>query len=130
MSFRTMAVVTAAVTLVLGVGYLVAGPLMVGRWQIEPTTGVLLFGRRTGALYLALAVMFFLARSTPASAARTALSAGAAVATSGLALLGIYERTVGHAGGGILVSVAIEALLALGYLRILVTDRAPAAPAG
>ena len=32
MSFKTMAVVTAAVTLVLGVAYLVAGHLMVGRW--------------------------------------------------------------------------------------------------
>lgn len=128
MSFKTMAVVTAAVTLVLGVAYLVAGHLMVGRWQIEPTTGVLLLGRRMGALYIALAVMYFLARSTPASAARTALAAGAAVATGGLALLGIWERAVGHAGPFILGSVALETLLALGYLWILVTDRAPAAP--
>lgn len=102
MSFRTMAVVTAAVTLALGVACLVAGPLMVGRRQIEPTTGVLLHGRRMGALHIALPVMTFLARSTPASAARTALAAGAAVATGGLALLdiGAVRVVTGEPEGG------------------------------
>ena len=91
MSFRTIAVITAIVTLVLGAGYLFAGTLLVERWQIEPTESVLLFGRRIGALYLGLCVIFFLARSAPVSVARTALCTGTAAACSLLALLGVYE---------------------------------------
>lgn len=123
MSFKTLAVITAVVTFALAVGYLFAGALLVGRWGIEATESVLLLGRRMGALYLGLAVIFYLARSVPASAARTALCAGAAVTTSLLAVLGIYERSVGHAGPAILASVALELLLAVGYIGIFFAER-------
>ena len=123
MSFRTIAVITAIVALALGLGYLFVGALVVGRWQIQSTESVLLLSRRIGAIYLGLSVMLFLARSAPVSVTRTALSAGAAVLLSLLALLGVYEFTAGHAGPGILVSVVIESLLALGYIRILFTER-------
>jgi hypothetical protein len=122
-SFKTIAVITAIVTLVLGVGYLFVGALLVGRWQIQPTDSVLLLVRRIGSIYLGLSVMFFLARSAPVSVARTALSVGTAVALSFLALLGIYELTAGHAGPGILVSVVIESLIALAYIWTLFTER-------
>ena len=127
MTFRTTAVITAIVTFVLGAGYLVAGQILVGRWQIEPTESVLLFGRRIGALYLGLAVIFFLVRSAAASVARSALCTGAAVTCSLLAILGVYEFTAGRAGAGILASVAIESLLALAYIRLLVIERKNAA---
>jgi hypothetical protein len=127
MSFRTVAVITAIVTLVLGVGYIFAGTLLVGRWHIEPTESVLLLGRRMGALYLGLSVIFFLAKSAPRSVTRTALSAGAAVTCSLLALLGVYEFSAGRAGAAILGSVVLESLLAIGYIRFLVTERKVAA---
>jgi hypothetical protein len=123
MSFKTIAVISAMVTLVLGAGYLFFGALVVGRWQIEPTDSVLLLGRRMGALYLGLSVIVFLARSAPVSPARTAVCAGAAVMCSLLAILGVYELSAGRIGSAILASVAIEALLALGYIWILFTDR-------
>lgn len=123
MSFRTVATITAIVTLVLGAGYLFAGTLLVGRWQIEPTESVLLLGRRIGALYLGLSVIFCLARSAPVSVARTALCAGTAVACLLLALLGVYELSAGHAGPAILASAVVESLLALGYIMILVAER-------
>lgn len=123
MSFRTLAFITAIVTLVLGVGYLFVGALVVGRWQIQPTDSVLLLGRRMGALYLGLSVMYFLARSAPVSVVRTALCTGTAVSCSMLAILGIYEFSAGRAGSAILASVTVEALLALGYVWILFTDR-------
>jgi len=119
MSFRNIAVVTATVAFILGVGYLFAGALVVGRWQVAPTEGVLLLGRRMGSLYLGLSVMFFLARSAPPSGARTALSAGTSVTLCLLALLGVYEFTAGHAGPGIFASVLVETLLALGFVRVL-----------
>jgi hypothetical protein len=79
MSFRTIAVITAIVALALGLGYLFVGTLVVGRWQIQSTDSVLLLCRRIGCYYLGLSVMFFIARSTPVSVTRTALSAGTAV---------------------------------------------------
>jgi hypothetical protein len=124
-----MAIVTAIVTLVLGAGYLIAGEISVGRWQIEPTVSVLLLGRRIGALYLGLSIIFFLARSAPVSVARTALSAGTAVAVSLLSMLSIYEFAMGHAAAGILVSASIEALLAVGYVRVLFAERKDVAKA-
>lgn len=121
MTFRTLAIVTALLGFALALGYLFVGNLVVGRWQIEPTESVLLLGRRMAALYLGLSVMMFLARSAPAGITRTALCAGAAVALSLLALLGIYELAGGRVGAGILASIAVEGLLALGYIALLIT---------
>jgi hypothetical protein len=122
-TFRAVATATALIALVLGLGYLFAGHLVVGRWQLEPTQGVLLMGRRMGAVYLGLSAMFFVARSAGASPARSALAGGAAVALFLLAALGVYEFATGHAARGILVSAAVELLLAAGFARVLMTGR-------
>ncbi len=123
MKFKTLAIITAIVALVLGLAYLFAGAIMISRWQIEPSVGILLLSKRIGCVYLGLSIMYFLSRSAPFSSSRTALSAGSAVALSLLAILGIYERTVGHAGPGILISVILEALIALGFISVLFTER-------
>ncbi len=123
MSFKTVATITAIVGFALGAAYLFFGSLVVGRWQIEPTDGILLLARRIGALYLGLAVMYFLARSAPVSVARTALSAGTAVALSILALLGIFEFAAGRVGPGIFVSAGLELLIALAFVGVLVSQR-------
>lgn len=129
MTFRATATAAAFIALVLGVGYLFAGHLIVGRWQIEPTQSVLLMGRRMGAVYLGLSAMFFAARSSPTSPARSALSGGAALALFLLSSLGVYEFATGHAARGILVSAAVEMLLAFGFARVVLTDRRSAAAA-
>ena len=123
MSFKTIAIITAVVGCALGCAYLFLGNLVVARWQIEPTDSVLVLSRRIGALYLGLAVMYFIARSAPVSLARTALSAGTAVALSALALLGVYEFSSGRVGPGIFVSAGIELLIAIAYIRVLVSER-------
>ncbi len=41
----------------------------------------------------------------------------------GLALFGVYELAMGHAGRGILASAALELPIALAYIRILFTER-------
>ena len=123
MNFKNIAVVTAIIAFVLGIGYLFFGSLIIGRWQIEPTNSVLLLGRRMGSLYLGLSIIFFLLRSLAMSIARTTLIIGAAVTLSLLALLGLYEYSVGSVGSGILVSVVIEAILAIGYIVVFFNDR-------
>lgn len=125
MSFRATATAAAIIAAVLGLGYLFAGHLVVGRWQVQPSEGVLLLGRRMGAVYLGLSLMLFAARSAEPSSARSALCAGAAFALALLALLGIYEFAAGHAARGILVSTAVELLLAAGFARVLLVERRP-----
>jgi hypothetical protein len=123
MSFRATATAAGLIALALGLGYLFAGHLVVGRWQLEPTEGVLLLGRRMGAVYLGLATMCLWARSAGPSPARSALCAGGALALGLLAALGTYEFLAGHAARGILVSAAVEFVLALGFARVLLTQR-------
>ena len=48
MKFKIVAVATALISFALGLGYLLAGELILGRWQISPTDSVLLLGRRLG----------------------------------------------------------------------------------
>jgi hypothetical protein len=122
-TFRAIATTAAVIAFVLGVGYLFAGHLVVGRWQVDPTQGVLLMGRRLGAVYLGLSAMFFAARSAGASPARSALAGGAALALFLLAVMGAYEFAAGNAARGILVSAAAELLLAIGFARVFMTDR-------
>ena len=76
-----------------------------------------------GAVYLGLALMFFLTRSASPSPARSALTLGAVVVLSLLAALGVYEFASGHAVRGILVSAAVEFVLALGFARTLTAAR-------
>jgi hypothetical protein len=123
MKFKAVALITSIVTLVLGVGYILAGELIVGRWQIQVSEGVVLMGRRIGAVYLGLSAMFFLARSAEASVSRTAITLGTAIALLLLAFVGVSEFMAGHVGAGILASVAIEAVLAACFLWIYYADR-------
>ena len=123
MRFKTVAFVTAIILFVLGLGYFFFGAVIVGRWQVEPTTSVLLLARRIGSLYLGLSLIFFLARSAPKSPVRTALSAGTVVVTLLLAGTGAYELALGHVGKGILASAAVEFLLGLAYISVLFKEK-------
>ena len=123
MKFKTMAIITWIALLALGLGYFFFGAIIVGRWQVEATASVVLLARRIGCLYLGLSLIFFLARRAPVSTVRTALSAGAMVITLLLALSGVYELISSHVGKGILISAAIEFLLAIGYISVLLTER-------
>jgi len=123
MKFKTIAIVTAVILFGLGLGYFFFGAIIVGRWGIEPGASVILLARRIGCLYLGLAIIFFLARSAPRSALRTALSAGTVVVTLLLAATGVYELALGHVNKGILVSAAIEFLLAVAWVSVLLTER-------
>lgn len=123
MNFKNIAIITAIITFLLGIGYLFFGSLVIGRWQIEPTDNVLLLGRRMGSFYLGLSVILFLSRSIPLSTARTALTIGAIVILSLLAFLSIYEFASNRVGAGIIVSAIIEVILGVGYILVFSKDR-------
>lgn len=123
MTFRTAALIAGFVTLVLGAGYLVAGPLLLARWDLDPSESALLLGRRIGALYLGLAIMFFSAKSAPRSIGRSALSIGTAAACCLLAVLGVSEFLAQRAAGGILISAGLEVFIAAMFLITWLADR-------
>ncbi|MEJ7929890.1 MULTISPECIES: hypothetical protein [Ramlibacter] len=116
MSFSTIAVVTAVAAILLGLAWLFAGGLLLRRWGIEPSPTGLLIGRRIGCIYLGLAALLLMVRATSAPEARWGIAAGFAVALSLLALIGIFELIAKRAKPGILSSVALEALLAAGFI--------------
>ncbi len=123
MTFRAVATFTSILLFILGVGYLFAGGIVVGRWNLPATDEVLLVARRIGAIYLGLSVLFFMAKQAPASPTRTAISAGATAVLTLLVVLGVYEFASGRVGAGIFVSAGIELLLAIGFVVVLITDR-------
>jgi hypothetical protein len=123
-TFHTLALVTCIAALLLGAGWLTAGGLMLQRWRIEPSIGALLVGRRIGVIYLGVALLFFLVRSTESTELITIVSTFAALANALLAGLGLYEYRARRAGPAILVSVAFELLLVLGFGGLLLAPTA------
>ncbi len=121
MSFHTLAIVTCLAALLLGAGWLFAGRLMLQRWRIEPGVGALLVGRRIGAVYLGVALLCFLVRSTTSAELITSVSLFAVLVNALLVGLGVYEYRSRRAGPAILVSVALELLLLLGFGTLLLT---------
>lgn len=119
MSFLIAAVATSIAGLILGLGWLVAGRLVLKRWGVEANMESLLVGRRLGAVYLAISLLLFLGRSAPPSELRSAVSIGMVAALSLLAALGVFEFTAHRAGKGILVSVVLEVLLASCFAWVL-----------
>lgn len=121
MTFHTLALVTSIAALLLGAGWLAAGRFMLQRWRIEPSVGALLVGRRIGVIYLGVALLFFLVRSIESPELITIVSTFAALANALLAGLGVYEYRARRAGPAILVSVAFELALVVGFGRLLLT---------
>lgn len=119
MSFTVVAIATSIAGVVLGLGWLLVGGLVLKRWHVEANPTGLLVGRRLGAVYLGIAVMLFFARSAPVSEMRTAVSIGMIAALTLLAALGLFELRARRVGKGMLVSVALELVLAAGFLAVL-----------
>jgi hypothetical protein len=119
MSFHALAIVTCLAALLLGAGWLFAGRLMLKRWRIEPSVGALLVGRRIGAVYLGVALLCFLVRTTTSAELITSVSWFAVLVNALLVGLGLYEYRARRVGPAILVSVAVEFLLLLGFGMVL-----------
>jgi thiamine transporter ThiT len=116
LSFRTLAILAAAICLALAAVLLFAPRLLLSLWDVQYTYPVGLVARRAAALFLGIGVMLFLARNAEPSVSRLALSRGLAVGCLALAVLGCMEFFTGHAGIGILSAVLVEVVLACGLL--------------
>ena len=113
-----MAIIMTCAGCVLGLRFIFAGASLLKEWGIEATDGPLVMSRRIGALYLGLALMFFLGRAAAPSELRSAVCLGIGGASALLAGLGIFELWVGRVGGGIVVPAVVEAVLAASFVWV------------
>jgi hypothetical protein len=118
MTFRLVALIMTCAGCLLGLRFIFAGDSVLKEWGIEATAGSLIVSRRIGALYLGLALMFFLGRAAAPSDLRSAvcLVMGGAIAL--LACLGLFEFQAGRVSAGIFRSVVAEAVLAVGFVWV------------
>lgn len=127
LSFRNLAIVTAFICLGLALGWLFAPDAVLSSWGVGFSYSAGMVGRRGGALFAGLGVMFFIARNAEPSPARAAMVAGFMTACLGLAVLGLLEFATGHAGVGILPPVVAEiALIAAFWFAGLAQPPKPA----
>src|SRR5271166_684467 len=118
MTFQVIALIMTCAGGLLGARFIFAGGSVLKEWGIEATAGALVVSRRIGAIYLCLALMFFLGRTAAPSDLRSAvcLVAGGAIAL--LAGLGLFEFLARRASAGIFRSVVAEAVLAAGFVWV------------
>ncbi len=116
LSFRSLAIFAAVICFALAGTWLLAPSLLPDIWAVAYSYPVGLIGRRAGALFLGVGVMFTLARTAQPSQSRTALVVGLSISCLTLAALGIFEFATGHAGVGIFSAVVVEVALAVLFL--------------
>jgi hypothetical protein len=115
MTFHMMALIMTAAGSILGARFLFAGGSVLKEWGMEVTTGGVTLARRMGALYLGLALMFFIGRGAEPSEFRSAVCLVMAGTTAALAGLGLYEYLSGRVKAGVFRSVVSEAVLAAAF---------------
>jgi hypothetical protein len=118
MTFKLLAYVMTIAGCVLGVRFIFAGASVLKEWGIEPTDGPSVICRRLGALYLGLALMFFLGRAAGPSDLRSAVCLGMGGASALLAALGLFEFSAGRVSSGIIVPAIVEIVLAAGFVWV------------
>lgn len=123
MTFKIMSVVTTVAGSALGLRFIFAGASVLKQWGIEPSAGALIICRRLGALYLGLALLFFLGRDAAPSELRAAVCLGMGGAVALLAGLGFFELWAGRVTTGIVVPAIVEILLSAGFFWARLSGR-------
>ena len=113
-----IAILTAVAGCLLGLRFIFAGGSVLKEWGVEQTAGALGLFRRIGAIYLGLALMFFLGRAADPSELRSAVCLVSSGAIALLACLGLFEFLTRRAGAGIFRSIVAEAALAAGFVWV------------
>jgi hypothetical protein len=122
--------VGAATTLLLGVAWTLFPATMLSSWGIQADASAIYMGRRYGGLFFGYALILWLARESESSTARTAIMAGGALVTLGMAVLSVFGIVTQVAGPGVGVAAVIEILLALGFIGFYVASTGMAREGG
>ena len=114
-SFKHIALLSASICIALALIWLLMPNLLLSLWAVEFSEPVGLVSRRASPLFAGMGLMLFKLRHVGPCPARAAVSSGLMLTCLMLALLGIIELVIGHAGPGILLAVIVEIALALGF---------------
>jgi hypothetical protein len=123
MRFSRLALFSSLLSLFLTGAWGLALNRVLSFLDVPYTPSAALVARRYGALYLAIAVILFLARNAERSPVRSALALGVAVGCGALAVLGLFELSQGHVGNGIWAFIAFEVVLAVAFPVVDRRDR-------
>ena len=118
MTFFTVALITSLICFMLAVVWLLFPARLLDVWRVSYTESAGLLARRSAALFLGLAVMFFMARHASPSPLRSDLSSGIVVTCAMLASLGIIEFSAKRAGPGIWLAIVTETAIAAAFILI------------
>ena len=118
MTFEILALVMTLACCALGVRFIFFGGGVLNEWGLESTTGALILFRRIGAMYLGLALMFFLGRTAGPSEIRSAVCLVIGGTAGLLACLGVSEFLARRVSAGILRSVVAEVVLGAGFFWV------------
>ncbi len=118
MTFHVMALIMTCAGCLLGLRFLFASGAVLKEWGVEATAGSLVVSRRIGAIYLGLALIFFLGRGAAPSDLRSAVCLVTAGGIALLACLGLFEFLARRASAGIFRSVVAEAVLAAAFVWV------------
>jgi len=118
MTFQIMALLMTCAGCLLGLRFIFAGGSVLKEWGVEATAGSLILFRRIGAMYLALALMFFLGRAAAPSDLRSAVCLVMGGTITLLSGLGLFEFLARRVSAGVFRSVVGEAVLAAGFVWV------------
>ncbi|MWV28859.1 hypothetical protein [Aurantiacibacter rhizosphaerae] len=118
MTFHIMAWVMTVAGSLLGLRFIFGGAGMLREWGIEVSDGAVILFRRLGVVYLALGLVFFLARDAAPSDFRSAVCLVMAGAIAILGFLGLFEYLARRAGRGILIAAVGEWVLAALFIWV------------
>jgi hypothetical protein len=116
MRFSHLAQGAAVICSVLAAIWLCTPQFLLAIWSVSFSEATALVCRRSGALFAGIAFMLFQLRHAPPSPVRTAVANGITVGCSILALLGLADVALGHAGAGMFLAVAVEVALAAAFM--------------
>lgn len=122
--FRNLAILASLLFFALAIIWIFTPNLFLASWGIDSSSSATLVGRRAGAVYAGVGLMFFWAKNAEPSLTRSALVMGVVFACLMLAILGVFELATGNANSGILGAVFIEVALVLALLYANRTDTA------
>jgi hypothetical protein len=118
MSFQIIALIMTCAGCLLGGRFIFAGGSVLKEWGVEVTAGSIVLFRRMGAIYLGLALMFFLGRAAAPSDFRSAVCLVTGGGSALLACLGLFEFLARRVSAGVFRSVVGEAVLAAGFFWV------------
>jgi hypothetical protein len=118
MAFQVIALIMTVAGAILGARFLFAGGSVLKEWGLEAAPGSLVLFRRMGALYLGLALMFFVGRAASPSELRSAVCLVTGGAIAALACLGLFDFWSRRVGAGVFRSVIAEAAIAAAFVWV------------